>query len=67
MTPVGAGIVSAVISGQLPGYRSGDGRFQRRSAYVNPSLQVPWASLKHNTRMMSVVIHPAEDVGGSTV
>jgi len=67
MTPVGAGIVSAVISGQLPGDGSGDARFQRRCADVNPSLQVSRAGLQHNARMRSVITHPAENVGFSAV
>jgi hypothetical protein len=67
MTPVSAGPIAAVITGQLPGYGSCNAGFQDRAAYVNPSLHMVWTGLEYNAGMVPVVTHPVEDIGVSAI
>ena len=57
VTPVGAGPIATVEVCQVPAGRGRYGRLQRRSAEVNPSLQMAGASLYHHTRIMPVGAH----------
>src|SRR5271167_948403 len=57
MTPVGAGQVTSISVGQLPGDRGGRGRFQADSTDLNPSLEMAGAGLEHHTGLMPVDSH----------
>jgi hypothetical protein len=60
MPPVGAGQVTAISMGQLPGDDGGYGRFQADIADLNPSLEVAGTSLEQDARLMTVGTHQFE-------
>jgi hypothetical protein len=67
VTPVGAGPIATVEVCQVSAGRGRHGRLQRRGAEVNPGLQmrnartVAGAGLQHDTRIMPVGAHAADN------
>ena len=57
VTPVGAGQVASIEMCQVLACGGSHGRFQRRGAEANPSLQMTGAGLQHYARIMSVGTH----------
>ena len=57
VTPVGAGPIATVESGQMSAGRRRQGRLQWRGTEANPSLQMAGAGLYHHTGVMAVGAH----------
>jgi len=60
--PVGAGQIAAVGVGQLLADQGGQRGFKRCGADANPSLEVAWAGLKQDTRLMAIGAHARDDI-----
>ena len=67
VAPVGAGPIASVSVSQLSADKRGYNRFQGSGADTNPSLEVPWAGLKHHTRLMPMGSHPRQNPGGGLI